>query len=592
MTTTYGAPRRGRRSGHALADARHRRRGHHRRRVRRRVLGLEPGVRAARARVRGRAAAARPGLRRLADAGRPRPAGHPQARRGAVRRDGRGRRVGTPREPVGRDTLLSGFVQGAAAELVFAFTLYRIWTFPVRWHRRGRECRRRVDPRLGALLPDARPDVQLVRGVAMAISAVVIVAGGSVVLASGAAAGRRARRVPRLTADSGLRAPRPRDHAIAARTGRRFEGISFDVARRRMPAGRRAVGVRQEHARPGHRRPDPARDPRRLWQATLARRRRRVARRRARARSPARSGLVFQDPASQLVMERVEDDVAFGLENRGWPPMRCARGCRRRSPRSGSTGSSGGGRAGCPAASSSASPWPACWRRGPGSLVLDEPTANLDPAGAAALLRPARGAPRAAETTTIVLIEHQRRRRLAAGRRRPRARRRRRGRSSRAAGRGARSVRGSGCRECGIWLPGGQATAIGRAANRPRSADRGAPVPSDRVAVARASASGTNGCTGPRGDRPGVGRRRARRARRRERQRQDRRSAGLLVGLLRPSRGEVRLGGDDPARLPARDLARRAGYVFQDPEAAFLTNTSARRSCSGSTRGTAPRRRR
>ena len=26
---------------------------------------------------------------------------------------------------------LSGFVQGAAAELVFAFTLYRVWTFPV-----------------------------------------------------------------------------------------------------------------------------------------------------------------------------------------------------------------------------------------------------------------------------------------------------------------------------------------------------------------------------------------------------------------------------------------------------------------------------
>lgn len=31
----------------------------------------------------------------------------------------------------GVDTLLSGFVQGAAAELVFAFTLYRFWSFPV-----------------------------------------------------------------------------------------------------------------------------------------------------------------------------------------------------------------------------------------------------------------------------------------------------------------------------------------------------------------------------------------------------------------------------------------------------------------------------
>ena len=31
----------------------------------------------------------------------------------------------------GVDTLLSGFVQGAAAELVFAFVLYRAWSFPV-----------------------------------------------------------------------------------------------------------------------------------------------------------------------------------------------------------------------------------------------------------------------------------------------------------------------------------------------------------------------------------------------------------------------------------------------------------------------------
>src|SRR5207247_444866 len=32
----------------------------------------------------------------------------------------------------------------------------------------------------------------------------------------------------------------------------------------------------------------------------------------------ARVGIVFQDPASQLVMERAADDVAFGLENRAW----------------------------------------------------------------------------------------------------------------------------------------------------------------------------------------------------------------------------------------------------------------------------------
>ena len=32
------------------------------------------------------------------------------------------------------------------------------------------------------------------------------------------------------------------------------------------------------------------------------------------------AGIVFQDPGSQLVMERVEDEVAFGLENLGWAP--------------------------------------------------------------------------------------------------------------------------------------------------------------------------------------------------------------------------------------------------------------------------------
>jgi energy-coupling factor transport system ATP-binding protein len=48
--------------------------------------------------------------------------------------------------------------------------------------------------------------------------------------------------------------------------------------------------------------------------------------------------------------------------------------------------------------------------------------------------------------------------------------------------------------------------------------------------------------------------------------------ARLLVGLLRPSRGRVDLDGTEPARLPARELARRAGLVFQDPEQQFLAD--------------------
>jgi len=82
----------------------------------------------------------------------------------------------------GVDTLLSGFLQGAAAELVFAFTLYRVWSFPV-------VALAAAASALAAWLHDwvlyyAEVDttVQLVRGGAMVISAVVIVAGGSVAL--------------------------------------------------------------------------------------------------------------------------------------------------------------------------------------------------------------------------------------------------------------------------------------------------------------------------------------------------------------------------------------------------------------------------
>jgi energy-coupling factor transport system substrate-specific component len=82
----------------------------------------------------------------------------------------------------GPDALLSGFIQGAAAELVFAFTLYRVWTFPIL-------AAAAIASAAGAWLhdwalyyADVSLEVQLVRGLMMAISAVVIVAGGSVVL--------------------------------------------------------------------------------------------------------------------------------------------------------------------------------------------------------------------------------------------------------------------------------------------------------------------------------------------------------------------------------------------------------------------------
>ncbi len=82
----------------------------------------------------------------------------------------------------GPDALLSGFVQGAAAELVFAFTLYRSWSFPVL-------AVAAVASAAGAWIhdwalyyADVSLELQLIRGVMMAISAVVIVAGGSTLL--------------------------------------------------------------------------------------------------------------------------------------------------------------------------------------------------------------------------------------------------------------------------------------------------------------------------------------------------------------------------------------------------------------------------
>jgi energy-coupling factor transport system substrate-specific component len=82
----------------------------------------------------------------------------------------------------GVDTLLSGFVQGAAAELVFAFTLYRLWGFPVLAVAAVASAAAAWIHDWALYYADTDLTVQLVRGVAMAISAVVLVAGGSVAL--------------------------------------------------------------------------------------------------------------------------------------------------------------------------------------------------------------------------------------------------------------------------------------------------------------------------------------------------------------------------------------------------------------------------
>jgi energy-coupling factor transport system ATP-binding protein len=117
-------------------------------------------------------------------------------------------------------------------------------------------------------------------------------------------------------------------------------------------------------------------------------------------------GLVFQDPESQLVMPHVVDEVAFGLENRGWTRDRMLAavpaalalvglsGFERRP-----TAALSGGEQQRLALADVLAPLPLL-------LVLDEPTANLDPPGTAAVLDYL-AALAARRDRSIVVIEHR-----------------------------------------------------------------------------------------------------------------------------------------------------------------------------------------
>jgi energy-coupling factor transporter ATP-binding protein EcfA2 len=277
----------------------------------------------------------------------------------------------------------------------------------------------------------------------------------------------------------------------------------------------------------------------------------------------ARVGLVFQDAASQLVMERVEDDVAFGLESRAWSRDTMLTRVPETLDQVGLTGLErrrtsrlSGGQQQRLAMAGAVAPRP-------GILVLDEPTANLDPPAARAFAA-RMTALRAARAVTMVLVEHRvdiawslADRVLALG---P---------DGRPIDFGAPAAVLTRSRDrllaAGAWLPDEPA------------AMRQPPIPvassltSDPVVVTargvrfaydgpdviqgvdlavaageRTVIVGTNGS-----GKSTLGR--------------------LLVGLLRPSRGQVRLDGHDPSRLSPPVLAQHAAYLFQDPEQQFVT---------------------
>ena len=325
------------------------------------------------------------------------------------------------------------------------------------------------------------------------------------------------------------------------------------------------------------------------------------------AETPARLlgewiGLVFQDPDSQLVMSRVDDEVAFGLENRGWlrpdmvagvPEALAQVGLSGFEPRSTVT-LSGGEKQRLAIADVLAAH--------PGLLVLDEPTANLDPPGMHSVFERLAVLARRREHT-IVLIEHRleaalpladevlllddRGHQLAFA-------------PAGSVGREAvQLLERSGAWVPRIWqlerpAPSGSVEPALEAEAPGGGPARAGPVlleaidlrveyPADesgqRVALVGVSVSVRAGervaLVGPNG-------------------------AGksslllALAGLLRPAAGTVRLRAlpregeaaepvRDPARLSARELAARIGLVFSDPELGFVAGT-AREEVSASAR--------
>jgi len=82
----------------------------------------------------------------------------------------------------GPDTLLSGFVQGAAAELIFAFVLYRRWSLPILAIAAIASAAAAWAHDWVIYYADASMELQVVRFLVMAVSAVAFAAFGSLAL--------------------------------------------------------------------------------------------------------------------------------------------------------------------------------------------------------------------------------------------------------------------------------------------------------------------------------------------------------------------------------------------------------------------------
>ena len=286
-----------------------------------------------------------------------------------------------------------------------------------------------------------------------------------------------------------------------------------------------------------------------------------------------RVGLLMQDPEAQVVLARVGDDVAFGMENLGvareeiWPRVENSLEAVGLSvPLDHSTTELSGGQKQRLALAS-------ILAMGPGLLLLDEPTANLDPSGVAEV-RAAVEAVVERTGATVVVVEHRvdvwaslvdRVIVVADG--------------AIAADGPLREVlaqQGDALRERGIWLPGddvaaevgpapevtpasSEATPIARVADLSIGYKEAAPV---RSGIDLAIERGVSTCI--------VGANGAGKST----------FALTLAGLLPPLEGTVEVETSDGARgdpheWSSKQLLGRMSMVFQEPEYQFLAATVA-----------------
>jgi energy-coupling factor transport system ATP-binding protein len=266
-----------------------------------------------------------------------------------------------------------------------------------------------------------------------------------------------------------------------------------------------------------------------------------------------RTAIVFQDPDSQLVMTRAGDDVAFGLENVGTPPELIWPAVDRALAAVGfpygrdraTAALSGGQKQRLVLAGALAGR--------PGLLLLDEPTAQLDPGGAA-LVREAVTRAVADRGATLVVVDHDVTGWLPL------------------VDRVVELLPDGGAREHGHdWAPAPLRMPLRRihpAGDRLLRAEaagfthRGSDVPALPPTDVVVSAGRTLAVTGPNGTGKST-------------------LALLLAGLRGPTTGRItatpaltaglRRPDRPPHRWPADELVQRIGTVFQQPEHQFLT---------------------